>query len=445
MGSGWRIALAAIVVIALLIRVALVLATDGYRPTYDAQAYAMHALALEAKGSYPSSILSAPGSPTAFRPPAYPYLLAGVWKVSGVSLGSARLAGAVLGALTVLLLALVAGAVWDRRVALWAGAIAAVAPPLVLMSSPLLAENLFTPVVLGGVLACLRFARSGRLGWAAVAGLLCGLAALTRSNGVFLVLPAALAVWGSRRSGPRSGLVPVAVLMGCLVLSVAPWAARNAAAFGHPTPLTTQAGFSLAGIFNSTAAADGPPQAAPRTVQTLPEYRHLLYRSDLDEAEIESRVRGPALRFAAEHPLYVLEALRLNLLRTLESGGDSSFNVPWNSERDAVGGREALYRLGFWALLIAALTTIVLRRPRRRLAEAPRWLWLMPTVLMLTTLVFVGNPRYRLAVDGFLVLVAAVGAAELLRPRAGSERFPPPGLRRPAAASASSPNGRRAR
>ncbi len=62
----------------------LVLATSGYVPTFDAADFALHARMIGEAGGYPPSF---PGSESAsaFRPPAYPHLLAGLWEVTGRS------------------------------------------------------------------------------------------------------------------------------------------------------------------------------------------------------------------------------------------------------------------------------------------------------------------------------------------------------------------------
>ena len=408
-----------LLLVALALRVGLVLATTGYVPSFDAADFAIHAGTIADQGEYPPSF---PGSDSAsaFRPPAYPYLIAGLWEVTGRSVTAARLLGAVLGVVVVLLAYLVAGSIWGTRTAEWAGALAAVAPPLVLMGGLLLSEVLFTALLLGVVLAGLRYRKAPALRWAAAAGCLCGVAALTRSNGVVVLVPAAFAVI---TGGPRRSAGAAAVVIAAFALTVAPWALRNAAAFDRLGPLSTQAGFTLRGMLNPTAAVDGPAQAATLAPADAPGV--LEARSaGLDELAVDGQLRGPALRFAFDNPGYVVEALRLNLLRSVETGGDPSFHALWDAERDAVGVRRGLYRAGFWVLAALALAALVWAPSRRRLREAPIWLWLVPALCLASTLPLVGNPRYRLPLDPFLVLVGAVLLDTLAARRTGSARVP---------------------
>lgn len=405
MRGSWRFRLAVVLVAALALRVGLVLATPGYVPSFDAADFAFHATILGEEGRYPPWF---PGSlsASAFRPPAYPHLVAALWEITGPSVTAARMMGAALGAVVVLLTYLVAGALWGRRTAEWAGAIAAVAPPLVLMGGTLLSEVLFAPLLLGIVLAGLRHRRAPALRWAAVIGVLCGLATLTRSNGLVLLLPAALAVVGSGASLRRSAL-SVGVVVAAFAVTVAPWAVRNAQAFDRLAPLSTQAGFSLRGQFNAATAADGPVQAAPRSpadIPGVPEAR----AAGRDELATDQALRGPALRYALDHPAVVGEVLRLNALRTLETGGHPSFTNSWDAERDAVGVRRDLYRLGFWALAALTLAAVAWGPVRRSLRRVPVWVWLVPGLCLASTIPLIGNPRYRLPLDPFLVLAGAV-------------------------------------
>src|SRR5436190_21080085 len=101
---------------------------------------------------------------------------------------------------------LVADRLWGRRVAYTSAGIAAVYPPLVLMNAGLLTEPLFIVLELGMLLAVLAARRAGprrALALAAAAGVLCGLAALTRANGALLAIPAAIGLWAVR---PRVSL-----------------------------------------------------------------------------------------------------------------------------------------------------------------------------------------------------------------------------------------------
>jgi len=198
-----------LVVVALIVRVALIAATHDYLPAYDAVDYDRHARSIAAGDGYPGPlILLNQDSPSAFRPPLYPYALAAAYKLAPGTLTAGRLLGALLGSIAVLLTFLVADRLFGAAAARAGGALAAVFPPLVALSGALTVESLFIPLELGVVLAVLHYSRSGReIRWALVAGILCGLAALTRANGFLLALPLVIGLVAARgRTGVRSSL-----------------------------------------------------------------------------------------------------------------------------------------------------------------------------------------------------------------------------------------------
>jgi len=87
--------------------------------------------------------------------PLYPYFLAGVYAVAGPSLLAAKAAQCVVGALSCVLVWAVSRRVFDRRVALLAGAITAVYEMLVFYEGTLVVANIQVPLALLGVLLVL--------------------------------------------------------------------------------------------------------------------------------------------------------------------------------------------------------------------------------------------------------------------------------------------------
>ncbi|MDQ3936192.1 MAG: glycosyltransferase family 39 protein, partial [Actinomycetota bacterium] len=198
-----RPAVVLLLALALVVRVVVVVATPDYELQADPQDYERHAISLADDGRYPPPARDIDGA-SAYRPPAYPFFLAAVYKATpGNSRTVARLAQAVLGTLTVGLLGLVAWQLLGARVALVAMGIGAVYPSMWMLGSAFLSEVLLTPLVLGAVAAALHWRRDPRLRWIVLAGVLAGLCTLTRQNAALMLVPlllAALPARGARRS-----------------------------------------------------------------------------------------------------------------------------------------------------------------------------------------------------------------------------------------------------
>jgi 4-amino-4-deoxy-L-arabinose transferase-like glycosyltransferase len=408
------------VLLALALRITVIVADDGYRPANDAFEYDYIARSIAEGDGYPPTGYLLQGGPTAVRGPGYPYLLGGTYALSDSSRTVGRLLGACLGALSVLLLYLLTRRIWGRRVGLAAAALAAVFPPLVLLSRELVSETLFIPLELGALLCVLNFRRSGgALAWAAAAGGLCGVAALTRNTGFALMLPVVLGVWRGRPlSRPKSLAAPV-LAVACAALAAAPWIVRDAGEFGRFVPVTTSAGFGSAGTYNQVSYRDPADHAAWRNPQDVPGLRYLFATPGLDEAEVDARLRRRAFDFAWQHPGYVAEASAWNLLRLFEVSGGSVVDAR-GSVVDARGigsATPASERIGLGIVaILAVLGAVAMARSKSRgpngpplIPRGPLFLWLVPILMILVAVPIAGLPRYRLPADPILLILAAIG------------------------------------
>src|SRR5690349_7891023 len=174
---GW--AVGAVLVLALVLRIGYVALTPGYAIVDDARDYDAHARSIAAGDGF-ARLGPGPERVTAFRPPAYPLLLAGVYRLTGHETKAdtrrvvdGRIANALVGTAIVALIGVLALQLFDRRVALVAMALAAVYLPLILIGGALMSEPLFTALLLGALAAAIAHRRSAhRLRWVLLAGVL---------------------------------------------------------------------------------------------------------------------------------------------------------------------------------------------------------------------------------------------------------------------------------
>lgn len=184
------------------------------------------------------------GLETTFRPPGYPFFLAGIYALTEFEQRFmwVRLIQCALGALSAPLTALLASALGlKRREAVAAGVVMAIYPILWMYPIALASENLFIPLVIASLLGILWAAKKSSPGWGVIPGMLLGTAMLTRSVLFLFVLLAA--VWMARfgLSRWRGSLVMVLVAFGlCL-----PWAVRNSLLMGKPSYIDTSLSYQL--------------------------------------------------------------------------------------------------------------------------------------------------------------------------------------------------------
>jgi 4-amino-4-deoxy-L-arabinose transferase-like glycosyltransferase len=426
MPESRRFALVAILALAALLRIAVIAVDSGYSPQNDAFEYDYYAQSIAAGDGFPESGYLRQGGPTAIRGPGYPSLLAGVYAFSADSHTAGRLAGAALGVLAVFLVYLIGKRVWGRRVGLAAGVLAAVFPPLVLLSRELWSETLFIPLALAAVLCVLEFRRSGgELRWAAAAGVLCGLALLTRNSAapLLICIPLGVIVAPVRFALGTLRAPLVAVALAALV--VAPWTIRNLAEFGQLVPVTTSTGITTAGVYNITSFDDSGTHGAWRSPQVVPHFTPLFETPGIDEAEVDSTLRREAREFAWRHPGYVAEVFAWNLARMFEltDGSVVDGNGEVVDDRGIGSAAPSAERIGLLVATLLAfcgIAAIACSRLRGRdsrggfFPTGPLFLWLIPVLTLAVTALANGLPRDRLPIDPFLLLLAAIGVVWLL-------------------------------
>jgi 4-amino-4-deoxy-L-arabinose transferase-like glycosyltransferase len=378
----------ALIGVALALRALLASLTPGYVPRHDDRAYLLHALALDRTHAYPVYHLAGHTVPTAYRAPGWPFVLAIVHAVGGDGLLAPRLVLAALGAAVVAGVGAVAAEIWGRRTALVAMGIAAVSPVLVVFGASLLSEPLFAALALASM-ACALHAR-GRAGWAVAAGVLAGGAALTRPEGLFLVLAVALC------AGGRRAALAVAVVA---VLCVVPWTVRNALVMHAFVPVSTEAGNTLAGTYNQRSLHDARWRD-PRLSDLYPAQR-AAHRGD--EVGVDTALLHAVGRWVLDHPLYPLRVAYENGQR-LTGAVPTSYSVtslrvvslpPWPAPWVRAG-----------LLLVSALALAGAFLPAARRAP-PGW-WLGLALVGLAALMVNGEQRFAFPLQAWLAPLAAL-------------------------------------
>lgn len=277
-----------------------------------------------------------------FQEPLYPYAMAVVHAATPGEPDDlvarrhvVRVVQCVLGALTAVLVALLALCLFGRGPALLAGLAFALYRPGLWFPSLLLKPNLFVPLLCGLCLVLLRTRRTDRawLWWCV--GLLAGLGALLRGN--MLVLLPCFVLWPVARAAlERSGLggaglkrallSSAAVVLGiaCVLLPVA---LRNQAVGGHLVLTTSGAGTNLYGGNN----ADNPYGIATEFdwVRGIPPFE-----ADDWRHEAERRV-GHAL-----DPTETSAFWRDEVFASIASDPALHLRIFWNKLRVTLGGYE---------------------------------------------------------------------------------------------------------
>ncbi len=185
-------------------------------------------------------------SPVRFRlifyPPLYPYFIGTAYALFG-SLGAVKLCQVAVAVLLVPALGLLGAACFGRTTGLVAAGVAAFYPELIWFSAHFWSETLFLVVLWWAFERLVAADSSGRDAPVLAAGLLWGLAILTRETPLYFTPVAAawLAFRPARPRGARRGCLFVLAA----VLTVAPWTVRNWVVYHAFVPVSTAGALNL--------------------------------------------------------------------------------------------------------------------------------------------------------------------------------------------------------
>jgi len=179
--------------------------------------------------------------PLIFYPPLYPYFIGAAYAVFG-SLAAVKLCQVVVSVLLVPAIGRLGEGVLGRRSGLGAAAIAAFYPDLVWFSVHFWSETIFVVLLWWAFERLISADDSGGVWTAASAGLLWGLAILTRETPLYFTpLAAAWLAWRGRPGG-RSR---TAAFLLAAVLTVTPWTYRNFVVYHAFVPVSTAGALNL--------------------------------------------------------------------------------------------------------------------------------------------------------------------------------------------------------
>ena len=244
-------ALVALTAVALVLRVAYLLLEPACALTGDEPSW----IEIGRRIGRPAVAFSPLRSDLVFYPPVYPYFVGALFRAFG-TMRAVLWAQVVLGALLVPVVGRVGALAFGRRVGLLAAAATAFYPELLWYPAHYWSETVFLLLLWGAIERTLAADARASRGTAAVAGLLWGLATLTRELSLYLVPIAALwllrpraGAGGEPRARTIQDLTPAmgraAVLVLATVLTVAPWTIRNAIVFRAFIPVSTMGGLNL--------------------------------------------------------------------------------------------------------------------------------------------------------------------------------------------------------
>ncbi|MEM6261950.1 MAG: glycosyltransferase family 39 protein [Bacteroidota bacterium] len=360
-----------------------------------------------------SGTYGTPDTPTAYRPPGYPFLLRLVFGVTGPQVWVGWVLQIACSMGIIWLGYLLSLRWWHRpRAARITLILLAFSPDMLTYSSLLASELWFTLLLFAG---CTTLASPSKNHMAFLRGLFWGAAALTRPVALLFPLaffPGFFVAQKSKSLGPLMKKGALALLGMCLIIS--PWTLRNQLQLGEKVLISTNGGINL--LIGSYPEASGGWNWNAQLEQTY------LLQDSAPKNEVEKDQL--AWQTALEH----IQAspgrwLLLGFNKWVKTFGratsgpdwirDSYQGIPLSPFQDhllrMMKGGGVIFYLIIIALFIRNLPFHILRAySPSTLMNVAGGLWLMAG-MSLSIFIFFGDPRYQFPIISLMMLYAASG------------------------------------
>jgi 4-amino-4-deoxy-L-arabinose transferase-like glycosyltransferase len=410
----------AVFVLALLVRILYnISVARDYTPVFDAALYNTLARNLVDHGCYCLYNFHQSVS----RPPLWPFVMALIYSLAGKEPFYARLFYCLLGSGTCVIVFLFARDLFGRKVALFSGILAAFYPCLFIYDGWLYSESLYTFLLTACVYMLYRLQSMGsfmplsikqhwfshawlvllrgRWAWAIMCGVVVGLAALTRPNGLFLT--GVVAVWGvvvtrAKIPGWKIVLQNVLVIICVAALIVLPWTYRNYQVTRTFVFVSLGAGEVLKGAYNDVAFS--------RNGQWSPLDHSSSHDSPGYTPGSDAKDTSLALTWIRTHLSalpYLLGVHFLDMWIPYTYSHGLAFEERSVSEQISIMMIVLIYATNIFVMAAATLGLICTwKRHRQRLLVV----YLLLAFIIAQNVVFYGDMRFRAPIEPMLVLLA---------------------------------------
>ena len=348
--------------------------------------------------------------PTAWEPPLYPYVIAGVFKLTGVYTRASALillsGNSFFSALTCIPIFLIARKCFSEKAAIWTAWLWALLPSVMYWCTRWVWETSIAALILA-VLFWLTLEledAEGTKTWIAY-GLLWGIAALTNTSLLAFLPASGLWAWYRRWKKSVPTLAGVAMASLFFMATIAPWLVRNYETFGKLIFIRSNFGAELR--LGNGPGADGTWMSYLHPTQNILELRR--YRQMGEIAYVAERKREAMDFIRASYSRFAW----ISLKRFIYYWG----GLPRSSEIPALAPFKnsvflASSVLAFWGLG---------RALRKRQPGAWLFLWLILSYSMIYYFVF-PHPRYRHPIEPELGILMVYVISEAEKDPAGLPR-----------------------
>ena len=287
--------------------------------------------------------------PTAWEPPLYPFLIAGVFKLFGVySRASALILlslNSIFSALTCIPIFVIAKKCFDERVAVWTAWTWTLLPSVIFWCTRWVWETSLAALLLAVIfwLTLTMVDRDGLKPWLEF-GLLWGIAALTNTALLSFLPVSGLWIWYHRAKAGKRSLAGIVLASLIFAVCIAPWLFRNYRTFGQFVFIRSNFGAELR--LGNGPGADGTWMDylhPTKNVSEMRRYRELGELAYVAERKREALdfIRADYGRFAglSREAFYLLLGWAAETVGKSDAGISTEFSFPGLFSASLLGTR----------------------------------------------------------------------------------------------------------
>jgi len=347
------------------------------------------------------------GDTTYFRAPFYVWCLGGLYALFGYSLWVSRLFGAAVGVATVAVTYFLARRIYNHRTGLVAAMLYALLPTPLYFEAEILLDPLFTLLFVGAICCLVVWLQTGSSRSAILAGLLIGLAALTRPTALMLLpVVAVLLVFRFSRNTRRWHQMALLAAVCAAVVGIT--FARNLVVAGDPVMVVSQGGINL--YLGNHEHADGVSATMPKPlghnwrIKQITEVAEREEGRSLKPGEVSTFWTRRVIQWVSDQPGAFLTLY-------VKKFAQAFSNREVSNNRDLAGMFDNILLLKYNPLSFAVLLGLsVLGLMLTRRSGGHLWVVVLVVVAYVATIaLFFFNSRFRLPLLPLFAVLSAGG------------------------------------
>ena len=337
--------------------------------------------------------------PTAFSPPFYPYVMAGIIRLFGSAI-PVKIMQVLLSVLTCICIYQMGLTLFNRQAGLIAAFLFSISPEIIVMAGSLYTETLYIFLSTLAFTLLLQGIKGNRNNVWAASGFFLALAILTRH--ILILFPVWLLLAAAVIPVLRPMLKNIFRLAGVCLLLLIPWIVRNYVVFDQFVPIASGAGGGLWHGSNFSQAGQYQYDLSRRDVE---KHTRGLERPVDKDRELLNQSFHAILQSPVRYTLLVAKKFFRFFTQVYE-------DIPRGERRTANLWIQLILMLSYYPVLLGCLAGFFIARRQWRLVFPLYSVIVYSGLIYSVTLV---TPRYRIPLIPFMIIFAGIAFADLAK------------------------------